>query len=77
MFQNLQYIRISYKDSMEIKERRSVGQKEAIQMKNITKRFGSTIANHNVDFEVREGEILSFRITSYNVCYTKLLRLRL
>jgi len=36
-----------------------VGQKEAIQMKNITKRFGSTIANHNVDFEVREGEILS------------------
>jgi len=36
-----------------------VGQNEAIQMKGITKRFGSTLANHNVDFEVREGEILS------------------
>lgn len=34
-------------------------QTAAIQMKNITKRFGSALANHAVDFEVRQGEILS------------------
>ncbi len=36
-----------------------VGQTAAIQMKNITKRFGSALANHEVNFEVRHGEILS------------------
>lgn len=30
-----------------------------VEMKNVSKRFGSTIANENVDFDVRKGEILS------------------
>ena len=30
-----------------------------VEMKNVSKRFGSTIANSNVDFDVRKGEILS------------------
>ncbi len=31
----------------------------AIQMKNITKRFGSAVANQNVDLDVQYGEVLS------------------
>lgn len=31
----------------------------AIQLKNITKTFGSVVANENVDMDVREGEILA------------------
>ncbi len=30
-----------------------------VEMKNVSKSFGSTIANKNVDFDVREGEILA------------------
>lgn len=30
-----------------------------VQMKNVSKSFGSTIANKNVDFDVRKGEILA------------------
>ena len=33
--------------------------KLALQMRNITKRFGSVVANHNVDLDVYQGEILS------------------
>ena len=31
--------------------------------------------NHGGDFVVSDTDVLDFRITSYNVCYTKLLRL--
>ena len=31
----------------------------AVEMKGITKRFGSIVANENVDLEVRRGEILA------------------
>ncbi len=31
----------------------------AVEMKGITKNFGSTVANHNVDLTVRQGEILA------------------
>ena len=31
----------------------------ALEMKNISKRFGSVIANHNVSLEVYHGEILA------------------
>ncbi len=31
----------------------------AVQMKNITKRFGSVVANNNINFDLRSGEILS------------------
>ena len=31
----------------------------AVEMRGITKVFGSTIANHKVDLEVYKGEILS------------------
>ncbi len=34
-------------------------QSMAIQMKAVSKRFGSAVANNKVDFEVRKGEILS------------------
>ncbi|MBQ0043205.1 MAG: ABC transporter ATP-binding protein [Lachnospiraceae bacterium] len=34
-------------------------QQIAVQMENITKTFGSVIANKNVDLEIRNGEILS------------------
>ena len=30
-----------------------------VEMKNVTKRFGSVVANANVNFDVRKGEILS------------------
>jgi len=35
------------------------GIRYAVQMKNITKRFGSVVANNNVSFDLRSGEILS------------------
>ena len=31
----------------------------AIQLKNVTKRFGKVVANHNVSLSVNKGEILS------------------
>ena len=31
----------------------------AIELRDITKRFGSVVANHKVSLSVREGEILS------------------
>ena len=33
--------------------------KIALEMRNITKRFGSIVANHNVDLDVYQGEILA------------------
>lgn len=33
--------------------------KNAVEMRRITKTFGPVIANHNVDLDIREGEILS------------------
>ena len=33
--------------------------KPAIELKNITKRFGSIVANNNVNLSVKNGEILS------------------
>ena len=34
-------------------------QKYAIELKGITKTFGSVVANHNVELNVRPGEILA------------------
>ena len=31
----------------------------AIELRGITKRFGSVVANHNVDLSVKNGELLS------------------
>ena len=31
----------------------------AVKMENITKKFGSIVANHNINLELHEGEILS------------------
>ena len=36
-----------------------MGEQKAIEMRGITKRFGSIIANEGVDLEVRRGEILA------------------
>jgi simple sugar transport system ATP-binding protein len=36
-----------------------VEQKNAIELKNVTKRFGEVVANDNVNLSVRKGEILS------------------
>ena len=33
--------------------------KNAIRMEHITKRFGSVVANHDINFELHKGEILS------------------
>ena len=33
--------------------------KNAIKMENITKRFGSVVANNGINMELHEGEILS------------------
>ena len=33
--------------------------KYAIEMRNVTKTFGSVVANHNVNLDLREGEILA------------------
>ncbi len=37
----------------------SVGVDAAIELRNITKRFGSVVANNNVCLTVNRGEILS------------------
>ena len=34
-------------------------EKVALELKNITKTFGSVVANNNVSLQVRKGEILS------------------
>lgn len=34
-------------------------QNYAVQMKNITKRFGKAVANYKVNLELKYGEILS------------------
>ena len=31
----------------------------AVEMKNVTKTFGSTVANNNVSLTIKKGEILS------------------
>ena len=31
----------------------------ALELRHVTKRFGSVVANHDVDLEVRHGEILA------------------
>lgn len=36
-----------------------MSEKLALQMKNVTKRFGKVVANHNVNLDVRKGEILA------------------
>ena len=33
--------------------------KYAIEMRNVTKTFGSVVANHNVNLDLCEGEILA------------------
>ena len=35
------------------------GRTPAVSMRNITKTFGSTIANHKIDLDIYRGEILS------------------
>lgn len=36
-----------------------MGTEYAVEMKNITKRFGEVVANNKVNFQLKEGEILS------------------
>ena len=36
-----------------------MGQANAIELRNITKRFGEVVANKNVSLDVKRGEILS------------------
>ncbi len=36
-----------------------IGSSYAIELKNITKRFGEVVANHNINLNVRQGEILA------------------
>lgn len=36
-----------------------MSEKLALELKGVTKRFGSVVANYNVDLQVRQGEILS------------------
>ena len=35
------------------------GNTYAIELKNITKRFGEVVANHNINLNVKQGEILA------------------
>ena len=37
-------------------------QKNAIELRNVTKRFGEVVANDNVNLSVRKGEILSILV---------------
>lgn len=36
-----------------------MGQNNAIELRNVTKRFGAVVANNDVSMDVRRGEILS------------------
>ena len=35
-------------------------EKEVIQVKNVTKKYGSTIAVNDISFDVKDGEIVGF-----------------
>ena len=37
----------------------AVNNKIAVELRNVTKRFGSVVANKDVDLDVRRGEILA------------------
>ena len=41
-----------------------MAQHDMIEMRGITKHFGSVVANENVDLTVRRGEILSWARTA-------------
>ena len=35
-------------------------EKEVIEVKNVTKKYGSTIAVNNISFDVKDGEVVGF-----------------